>query len=165
MSMLRSMSLKKHNQSGYTLIELMIVLIMLGVVTSIAVPHYASFVRDARRADAVSDTTRILSQQELFYGNNGNRYAANVAQLGLPVYGGNNDTTITSDGNYSITMRNCAGNAIAATDSCIMLTAEALAGTSQRKDINCRKLIVNSHGGQRSEDSSGSVSTDGSCWN
>jgi type IV pilus assembly protein PilE len=42
----------KQTQSGFTLIELMIVVAIVGILASIAVPSYQESVRKSRRADA-----------------------------------------------------------------------------------------------------------------
>ena len=41
---------KKNRQSGFTLIELMIVMAIIGILAVIAVPSYISAVRQAREA-------------------------------------------------------------------------------------------------------------------
>ncbi|MFP5237253.1 MAG: type II secretion system protein [Acidobacteriota bacterium] len=41
---------KRHRQSGFTLIELMIVMAIIGILAVIAVPSYISAVRQAREA-------------------------------------------------------------------------------------------------------------------
>ena len=162
--MIMRMKIHSGRTFGYTLVEMMITLLILGVLASIAIPHYASFVRDSRRADAISSTAKIMSQQELFYGNNGNQFAGGVAQLGLQVYDGNADTTTSEEGHYSIRMTDCDGNAIGAGDNCIRLLTTAIS-SSQLKDTDCREFILNSHGGQTSKNSAGTLSTDGTCWN
>jgi type IV pilus assembly protein PilE len=42
----------KQTQSGFTLVELMIVVAIIGILASIAVPSYQESVRKSRRADA-----------------------------------------------------------------------------------------------------------------
>lgn len=45
------MNTRRKNQSGFTLIELMVVGVILGVLAAIALPAYSSMVRRARYAD------------------------------------------------------------------------------------------------------------------
>ncbi|MFK8138654.1 MAG: type IV pilin protein [Bdellovibrionales bacterium] len=45
---------KKMNQKGFSLIELMIVVAIIGVLAAIAVPNYQKFVRKSKQAEAKS---------------------------------------------------------------------------------------------------------------
>jgi type IV pilus assembly protein PilE len=152
-----------ENCGGYTLIELMIVLGIVAVLASWAIPQYFEYVRDSRRADAIGSLNRVLAQQELFYSNNGSAYTAFVASLGYDTYSGNNDTTLSEDGYYAIELANCAAPN-QDPQTCIQLEATPVAGRSQEKDTDCARIAINSMGRQTAFKSDASANhTD--CWN
>ncbi|MGA1841343.1 MAG: pilin [bacterium] len=52
--MIKNMRKIRKNEFGFTLIEVMVVIIMLGVLAAIALPIYTNYVRRARVSEAVS---------------------------------------------------------------------------------------------------------------
>ncbi|MDQ6989237.1 MAG: prepilin-type N-terminal cleavage/methylation domain-containing protein [Mariprofundaceae bacterium] len=64
---------KKHEQ-GFSLIELLVVIGIIGVLASIAVPQFSSLREKAFDAAAISDLKQIKLMQELFR-NEGGPYA------------------------------------------------------------------------------------------
>lgn len=54
----------KKTQGGFTLIELMITVAVIGILTAIALPSYNSQMRKSRRADAQSALMNIASRQQ-----------------------------------------------------------------------------------------------------
>jgi len=77
--------MSRQRQSGFTLIEMMIVVAIIAIIAAIAYPAYQNFLLRARRADGQEFLQRIASAQERFYTNR-NRYTTDLdtaAGLGL----------------------------------------------------------------------------------
>lgn len=55
---------RKSTQSGFTLIELMIVIAILGVLAAIAYPSYQSYVIKTKRADMMTEMQQIAGRIE-----------------------------------------------------------------------------------------------------
>ena len=67
---------------GFTLIELMIVVLIVGVLASVAFPAYTNYSTKTKRALAKSQLSQIASRQEMFFADN-KRYADHLAELGM----------------------------------------------------------------------------------
>ena len=108
--------MKRNNQLGFSLIELMIAVALVGILGMVAYPSYTQYVERANRTDAMEMLTEIMNQQQKFALRQ-RRYATNLTELG---YGGN--TVDTSRGLYSISAAACADSTI---QRCVILTAAA----------------------------------------
>lgn len=115
---------------GFTLIELMIVVVIIGILSSIALPAYQQYTMRANRTDGMSAIQMILDAQERYYADHIS-YTADLTKLGL------SDPYVTPEGRYSIKASSCGGGL----SQCVVLTATAQAG--QVKDGN---LIANTQG-------------------
>lgn len=81
-SFLLTTNCQKRLQAGLTLIELMIVVAIIGVLASIAIPAYDDYVEEARVAQAVSDIASISVKAEAYW-NDARAYPNNLADIGV----------------------------------------------------------------------------------
>ena len=65
---------------GFTLIEMMIVVVIVGVLTLVAYPAYQSYVKKANRAEAKSYLMDLAQKQQLYF-NDVRSYADTEAEL------------------------------------------------------------------------------------
>lgn len=92
---------EKHFRSrGFTLIELMIVVAIIGILAAIAYPSYRAYVLESQRADAHEALSRIELEQEKFRTNNAN-YTNDLTELGFDA-----DPGISNEGYWRLTVAN-----------------------------------------------------------
>ena len=138
---------------GFTLIELMIVVAVVGVLLALVLPGYAESVRKSHRADGMRNLMELASRQERFYAQNGTYTVEISASSGL-----NLGRTTSSEGYYalsvSVSADDCGTKTIA---TCYKLIATPIGG--QAKDTKCAALSIDNLG-QRS--ATGSLGDQ--CW-
>jgi prepilin-type N-terminal cleavage/methylation domain-containing protein len=69
-------------QRGFTLIELMIVVAIIGILATVVMPSYRNYVLESQREDTMTKLLQVVQLQERFYLNNGS-YAAAMGNPGL----------------------------------------------------------------------------------
>ena len=73
--------------AGFSLIELLIVIAIILIILTVAVPRLNTAVRGAREMAAMKAVTTIHTAQTQYY-SNFNRYATSLLELGPPASGG-----------------------------------------------------------------------------
>jgi type IV pilus assembly protein PilE len=69
-------------QRGFTLLELMIVVIVVAILAAIAIPSYRQYVLRAHRTDAQRQLIDAAARQERYFYSN-NAYASALSDLGM----------------------------------------------------------------------------------
>jgi len=154
-------------QKGFTLIELMIVVAIIGIIAAIAYPSYQDSVMRTQRTDAMTTLSRLAAAQERYYTRQSPASFASDFRMLL------NDTsiatgtkTISSDeGYYQITLANngCEQTLSSGTKvyTCFTLTAQPATGSPQQRDEDCWRFVHTEVG--KSAFTKGNAATD-SCW-
>jgi len=159
--------------SGFTLVELMIVVLVASILIGVAVPTYQSQVRHSRRTDAKTALLDIAVRQEkyLTLANSYTSTAANLGYSALPVTIGSGYYTLyvclgTATTSTSTTA-SCTSEGTATTGTSFVVSAIPVAGTSQASDSPCQYFAVDNTGTQFSSNSNagtGGTATTSTCW-
>ncbi|MBL4573891.1 MAG: type IV pilin protein [Gammaproteobacteria bacterium] len=105
--------------NGFTLLELLIVVAIIGILSSIALPAYQNSVLRSARAEAKTELLLVASDQERYF-SNFNTYVDDATPLITPVVASRDRTT--QNGFYTISVAACGGGAIT---NCFLATATA----------------------------------------
>jgi type IV pilus assembly protein PilE len=131
---LRQIAPQQRSNAGFTLIEMMIVVVVLALLAAVALPSFLDSLRKSRRTEAFTALSAVQQAQERWRGNN-STYSNSLTGLGLPA--------TTPRGLYTIQL-----SGTNATDYTV--AAVAAPGTSQAADAACRTLAVRVTGAQLS---------------
>lgn len=123
----------KGTAKGFTLIELMIVIAIIGIIAAIGYPSYTNYLQRAGRAEASALLLEVMERQEQHYRNN-LTYTVNLTDLGYA-----EAVVVAESERYQIEQPEaCEGRSIR---RCVTLTA-----TSQQKQGANDNLTLDSLG-------------------
>lgn len=165
--------MRKSNLQGFTLVELLITVVILGILAAIAYPSYTSYVAQTRRSDATINLSRIAATQEKFFTECG-RYADNLGVSGTPrncatgtLDAGLSAGGLTTDGFYAITAVVAPGPAPlnAPGGGGFTLTAQPAGTQIVADNAKCNTITINQAGVKTALGTDGlSGPNGGKCW-
>lgn len=157
---------KQRQQTGFTLIEVMIVVAIIAIISAIAYPSYMEQVRKSRRSDAQIKLQELAQLQESFFTRNMS-YASSLSGL----LGGSEDTIESDERFYQLNISsatNSGGGACSGdrTSPCATYTLQAVpvTGTSQVQDVSCSRYTLDSMGRKAANGASPADDTTEQCW-
>jgi len=133
----------KH-QKGFTLIELMIVVAVIGILAAVAYPAYQDYVIRSKRGDAMNALAAVRIAQEKYRANN-TSFADSTGTLGV--------SAVSGDGYWDI-------NVASYSSSSFIITAIPNGHT----DDSCEYFAVDRNGPNYSWPIAGKTIADSECW-
>lgn len=137
----------KSQQSGFTLMELMIVVAIIGVLAAIGYPGYVDYITKANRTAAAAYITSLTNKQQQ-YMLDARQYATSLADLGETV-----PTDVATNYTVSINTDNTD------TPPSYVISAAPM-GVQAARDTKCATLTIDETG-NKTESGTSTVSE---CW-
>lgn len=144
---LTEISAREPAQRGFSLVELMIAVVIIGILSAIAMPAYTQYIVKAKRAAAQSFIMGVANKQEQYL-LNARAYATSLAALGLAI-----PADIAAS--YTVT----EPIPVTASPPGYTITAVPI-GNQAAKDTLCGSLSINQLG-TKTISGTGSLAT---CW-
>lgn len=114
-------------ENGFTLMELMIVVVIVGILGAIAYPTYTDHMIKSRRVDGQTALYNLATMMEHFYTENNTYVGATLGTFGF--------TANSSQGYYQISITS-------QTATSFTLSATPTAGGPQTQDTTCGTLTL-----------------------
>jgi type IV pilus assembly protein PilE len=127
---------RRTGAAGFSLIELMVTVLVIGILSAIALPSYMDSVRKSRRTEARTALLDIAGREERFYNMNNSTYTASPTALGYSTF------TPVGSGYYNVTV----GAPVVAGVPTYILKATPVATSSQAQDLGCTEFDLDNTG-------------------
>lgn len=123
----------KSSEDGFTLLELIVVVVMISILAAIAAPAFLSQSNRARQAEGISNVGSMNKAQQVYYLEQG-RFAVDLTELNTGLPAATNNYNFVSVGVNS------------GVNSRAVSTAQLLRGSSLRGFVGVTQLIVGASG-------------------
>lgn len=121
-------------QKGFTLVELMIVVVVIAILSTFALGNYSNSVRKAQLTDGRGAILDILQQQERLRTMDGS-YTLDLTEVGLTADG---DQFLSPDKHFVLQTGSCSGSA--PLTSCVKVLASPVNAKAGLPDLSADTL-------------------------
>ena len=132
-------TLKSQVQAGFSLVELMIVVAIIGLLATVAVPKFEIFRAKARQVEAKNNLSHIYTLQHAFFGDNED-FSSLPSPVGFRLGAGSGCANVNND--LGFYLRPCDDGTIvvrysytATASSNTEFTAQAITGTGAANKV------------------------------
>lgn len=136
---------------GFTLIELMIVVVIIALLAGIGIPSYLKSVVKTRRSDAKVALSELAQLQESYFADN-QKYADTLTKLGKTAQQG---VFPSPEGHYEIKISQSSARTF--------LLEATPRGAQASDDETCQTFTMNA-AGEKKATGNGSRDTSNECW-
>lgn len=154
--------LKLRCHQGFTLVELMVVVAIVGILTMIVVPSYQGVVERGNRSDIITHANTIAMRQEQYFSEN-LTYASEFTGLNSLNMGSNMSPNGKGYAEITVTPNNCdpADLVNRCTGYVIRVIREFNSSSPSEAQLRCGTLTLDNLGVRGVEHTDGSVEE---CW-
>lgn len=125
-----------RSATGFSLVELLVVVVIIAILSLVAVPSYRQYSIRAQRTEAKTALLRLAANQERFYLQN-NTYSADLTALGFPL-------GISENGVYTLNILAADTNTYQA--SAVPTPGGGTNGRSMTTDGECTQFTIDAQG-------------------
>jgi len=147
--------MKRSGMAGFSLIELMVVVTIVAILASIAIPAYQGSVRKSRRTEAKTAILDFAAREERLYATQ-NVYSTDPVALGYTAAGGS--WPVSTGSYYQIETPTIAA-ATSSAPGTFTVTVDPSPGSPQLQDSTCTAFTVTQTGAQSATGTNPSA-----CW-
>jgi type IV pilus assembly protein PilE len=154
----------KQAQRGFTLIELMIAVVVIGILSAIAIPNYRNYVQKAERGAAKAVMLNLMQTEERYFTNNGTYLAIAALPTAAPAGWQNYSGSSTTSVKYDITV---AAGLISGAGTTAITDNYTITATPVTMDGVCNILRLDSSGAKAISSPPGAPAPTGTiaqCW-
>jgi type IV pilus assembly protein PilE len=161
--MTRHFASRRLESRGFTLVELMIVVVIVAILASIAIPAYNSQIRKSRRTEAKTALLDLAGREERYFNANTgtNAYSTVPTDLGYTATMPNMVNYPVGSSYYTVTITVVAAAPAATPPTPAGFTIVATPAGDQAKDLQCANFTVTSTGAQSA---TGTPTSSTDCW-